>query len=115
MSVRPIPWLTLGGILSAALLVAGLFALGPERVHRDIRTTPHAVEPRTTTPESGETVPTDSLAHPKFTDVHDRAGLMVSQFNGAEGRFRLVETMGTGVALFDYDNDGWLDVFVVQG
>jgi hypothetical protein len=115
MSVRPISWLTFGGILGAALLVAGPFALGPGRVHRDTPAQPRIVEPRTADPEPGEAGPTDSPAHPRFTDVHDRAGLTVSQFNGADGRFRLVETMGTGVAVFDYDNDGWLDVFVVQG
>jgi hypothetical protein len=51
----------------------------------------------------------------RFEDVHERAGLTAEYYNGADGRFRLVETMGSGVALFDYDNDGWLDIFVAQG
>ena len=35
--------------------------------------------------------------------------------NGATGRKYLVETMIAGVAAFDYDNDGWLDIFVANG
>src|SRR5262249_24502111 len=35
--------------------------------------------------------------------------------NGATGNYYLPEVMGAGVALFDYDNDGDLDVFLVQG
>src|SRR5205809_796806 len=34
--------------------------------------------------------------------------------SGASGKFYMTEIMGAGVALFDYDNDGDLDVFFVQ-
>jgi hypothetical protein len=50
-----------------------------------------------------------------FRDVSAEAGLNVPHFNAADGRFRLVETMGSGVGLLDYDGDGWLDIFVAQG
>jgi hypothetical protein len=50
-----------------------------------------------------------------FRDVAAEAGLTVPHFNAADGRFRLVETMGSGVGLIDYDADGRLDVFVAQG
>jgi hypothetical protein len=52
---------------------------------------------------------------PVFRDVAGEAGLSVSHFNAADGRFRLVETMGSGVGLLDYDGDGWLDIFIAQG
>ena len=36
-------------------------------------------------------------------------------FGGTETNKYLLETTGTGVAVIDYDDDGWLDVFVVNG
>ena len=53
----------------------------------------------------------------KFTDVTAAAGLSRARnVSGAPSDKRyLVEEMGCGVALFDYDNDGWLDIFLVNG
>ena len=42
-------------------------------------------------------------------------GLKFTHVNGASGHYYMAEQMGAGVALFDYDNDGDLDVFLVQG
>ena len=42
-------------------------------------------------------------------------GLDFEHFNGMTGEYRLAEVTGSGVALFDYDSDGDLDVFLVQG
>ena len=51
-----------------------------------------------------------------FTNVAREAGLSAVTVFGGERRNRyLLETTGCGVALFDYDNDGWLDVFLVNG
>jgi hypothetical protein len=52
---------------------------------------------------------------PLFVDVADTAGLTFTHQNGAAGKYYMPEVMGAGVALFDYDNDGDLDVFLVQG
>jgi hypothetical protein len=50
-----------------------------------------------------------------FAERAAETGLAFSHVNGAAGNFYLPEVMGAGVALFDYDNDGDLDVFLVQG
>ena len=50
-----------------------------------------------------------------FTEKAHDAGLDFVHFNGMSGQFYYPEIMPPGVALFDYDNDGDLDVFIVQG
>ncbi len=51
----------------------------------------------------------------RFEDVAERVGLAVRYDPGATPNFYLPDTMGGGVGLFDYDGDGWLDVYVVGG
>jgi hypothetical protein len=51
-----------------------------------------------------------------FTDDAQKAGLtMQNVFGGLETKQYIIETTGTGVAIFDYDNDGWPDIFLVNG
>jgi hypothetical protein len=51
-----------------------------------------------------------------FTDVASAAGLTAPTiYGGIDHKQFIFETVGCGVAFFDYDNDGWLDIFVLCG
>jgi hypothetical protein len=51
-----------------------------------------------------------------FVDVAERAGLHVRNYYGGEKTKRyILEANGCGVAFFDYDNDGWLDILLLNG
>jgi hypothetical protein len=51
----------------------------------------------------------------RFTDVTRESGVNFHHVNGASPDKHLVETMGSGGLFFDYDNDGWIDLFLVDG
>ena len=50
-----------------------------------------------------------------FTDITSTLGINFEYVAAHTSRKYLIETMGSGVALFDYDNDGRLDIFAVNG
>ncbi len=50
-----------------------------------------------------------------FADATQQAGIKFRHYNGAFGLKMFPEAMGSGVAWFDYDNDGWPDLFFVNG
>ncbi len=51
----------------------------------------------------------------KFVDITPASGIRFNYLASHTPKHYLPETMGPGVALFDYDNDGRLDIFVVNG
>src|ERR1700722_12745743 len=52
----------------------------------------------------------------RFVNVAREAGLKTKTIFGGEAKNKfLMETTGCGCAFFDYDNDGWLDIFLVNG
>ena len=85
--------LSLAGFLIAILTFAG--QSGESLVSRGSASTPSKVN---------------------FADIAASAGLVAKTVAGGEKRKKyIIETTGTGAALFDYDDDGWPDVFLVNG
>ncbi|MFO0903064.1 MAG: CRTAC1 family protein [Pirellulales bacterium] len=60
-------------------------------------------------------LPTLEAPHVPFRDITQEAGIAFKHANGAVGEKLLPETMGAGVAAFDYDNDGDADLLFVNG
>jgi len=83
---------------------------------------PAQVAPATT--QTGEQVaaasPSPSPTPPRpsgpieFTDVTSEAGIRFKHNSGAFGKKYLPETIGSGCAFIDYDNDGWQDILLVN-
>jgi enediyne biosynthesis protein E4 len=55
------------------------------------------------------------VVQPRFSDVTSAVGVHFQHVASHTSKKYLIETMGSGVALFDYDNDGRLDIFAVNG
>ncbi len=52
----------------------------------------------------------------RFTDVASKAGLTAPVvYGGVERKLYILETVGCGCAFLDFDNDGWLDIFILSG
>jgi hypothetical protein len=54
--------------------------------------------------------------HARFVDIAAQAGLRDPViYGGAAHKTFILETVGCGIAFIDYDNDGWLDIFMLSG
>jgi hypothetical protein len=63
------------------------------------------------TPQPAQPRPSGPIT---FVDVTEQAGIHFKHNSGAFGAKYLPETMGSGVCIIDYDNDGWPDIFFVN-
>ena len=95
----------LGSILPASAFLPGLYGV------RALQKSPASSASRKA--EAGPA----QLAGFSFKDIALEAGLAgaVNVFGGVTHKQYILEETGCGLALFDYDNDGWLDIFMVNG
>lgn len=90
------------------LLALGQQGIGPTERSYDAKPKPPAPGPKS--PIQGTPLGIS------FVDVVKESGLAVKTIYGGEGKNKyLLETTGCGLAFYDYDQDGWLDVFLVNG
>jgi hypothetical protein len=73
----------------------------------------HELSPPATTAKPQPT-PARPSGPIQFSDVTAQAGIHFKYNNGAFGKKYLPETMGSGVCVLDYDNDGWQDILLVN-
>jgi thioredoxin-like negative regulator of GroEL len=76
----------------------------------DLRTTP--LPPKAASPSPAGSAPVPS---PEFVDDSETAGLRFVFDNGRTPQHFLPETMSGGIGLLDFNGDGWMDVYCVQG
>ncbi len=51
----------------------------------------------------------------RFTDVTNQTGVRFEHRDGSGGEFYIMETVSAGLALFDYDDDGDIDIYLLNG
>jgi hypothetical protein len=71
--------------------------------------------PGVSSPQTAHREQPETLVPGKFVEVSSALGLHFQYQSSHTSKHYLLETMGAGVALFDYDNDGRLDIFLVNG
>jgi len=76
----------------------------------------HTAQSAFQAPPSSKAEPPGAKAFPvQFVDITRQAGIRFQHNTGAFGQKYLPETMGSGCAFLDYNNDGWQDILLVNG
>lgn len=96
------------------LLVIGLAAGGYWLWNNANRTRDAGKQQSPATPAAKRELPAVELPQVRFTDITDESGIDFVHENGGLGERLLPETMGSGCAFFDYDNDADPDILFVN-
>jgi hypothetical protein len=109
--------LSLEDVLSLARPVFGLAGQqSPAAQKRAENSRPAYEAPARPAPKGASSPVTGTPLGVQFVDVAKEAGLNVETIFGGEHRNKyLLETTGCGAAFFDYDQDDWADIFLVNG
>jgi hypothetical protein len=92
-------------------LGSSMFLLGGGLL--DVLTTPHWRWNRNVVQAAVTSAPASPV---QFVDVAEKAGLHTPNvWGGVEKKRVIIETKGSGIAFFDYDQDGWLDIYLTNG
>jgi len=67
------------------------------------------------TPPQAPDRPAAPASHIRFVDRSDAAGITMKTVNGDPDRVYIIDTLGSGSAMFDYDLDGDLDIYIANG
>ncbi|HEY0758427.1 MAG TPA: CRTAC1 family protein [Acidisarcina sp.] len=98
---------TAPALLAPALIPAGLLTESPE---------PGAPRDPKAGNVGGHSETSSLPPFSSFTDVAQSAGLTESMIYGDDSEATyIIENMGGGCAFLDYDNDGWMDIFILGG
>jgi hypothetical protein len=100
-------FLAAGLALTAALAFGGYWIWQAWLLGKEIKVPVVTIEP----PAAPRTVAVPPV---RFSDITNKAGIHFRHTNGAFGKKLLPETMGSGVALLDYDRDGRQDILFVN-
>jgi hypothetical protein len=115
----------LGARVHATVLAAVLLSCGFAQAQSPAVTAASGSSPAAVMPAPAAAAPPGTSSAPgtssgpgmpgKFVDVTDAVGVHFKGVASHTSHKYLLETMGSGVAVFDYDNDGLLDIFMVNG
>ncbi len=109
-SLRPVAWILPLALLLPPMLFAGSPQTGAAPASSAVPQAPRNARPIPYPPLREHAVPA------YFEDVAQAAGLRVNNVNGGvDSKRYILEATGSGVAILDYDNDGWQDIFLVNG
>jgi len=92
-------------------LGSSMFVLGGSLL--DVLTTPQWRWSRNVVQAAVTSAPASPV---QFIDVAEKAGLHIPNvWGGVDKKRVIIETKGSGIAFFDYDQDGWLDIYLTNG